>query len=265
MSNGVPEPIGPEYEPTQPAGAAGPMSRGADAGTRTAGEQTGGTQAAAQQTGASTGAESSRVGAGGGGGKWALRAQEVTYRTDDALEAAQLFHRARANGKFYSLLTDAAQVKQAWQVISGENTEAPVGWLDAFGNSYIDATRAGDLLSGTSAPEGPIRNPGYDPRGPGVEEQAEEGGAQPRLDPGASVRGGEVRGVSEKITDPAVAVVRFFIERAQGKFVRFINDRTTLEHAWRNEYGGEGPPPPAWIDGKGYLVVDAERVDFPIL
>src|SRR4029077_13561177 len=94
VSNGVPEPIGPEYDPTAPASALQPPKQQA--------VQTGPGPTGAEQTGQETGGGRSDSGGArepAAGGRWALEAQEVTYRTNDPLEAAQLFHNARASGK----------------------------------------------------------------------------------------------------------------------------------------------------------------------
>jgi hypothetical protein len=234
---------------------------------------------AAEQTGASTtGSDSqsgrSRSGSGSGAGaaarppgKWELIAQEVTYQTNDPLEAAQIFYNARAAGKHVRMLQDAAHVQSAWRAVSGETTPAPAGWLDAFGNAYVDATRAPELLSG-AAPPGPVREPGHDPRPPAEPDSGPAPAPAPTRggvgDPAASVKAGVIRGVSRTITDPAVAARMFADEVRAGRFVRHINGRRFLVHAWVAEYGGTGDPPPAWVDGHGFLVVDVERVTVPV-
>jgi hypothetical protein len=90
-----------------------------------------------------------------------------------------------------------------------------------------------------------------------------------RIPPEAEIRPGEVRGVAETITDPQRAARLYFEHASTGRFVRLMNSRAQngwqlVRHAWTNEYTGTGEPPLAWIDERGFLVVDAGRVDIPL-
>jgi hypothetical protein len=152
-------------------------------------------------------------------------------------------------------------VRAAWEGGYGQSGEPPAAWVDNFGNVIVDYARAPDVLH-PGAPEGPIQHPGEKVRSSEPEDDGayEDESAGASLDPAAAVVAGEDRGVSGTIEDPALASRLFLAEQQVGKFVRFINNRRFLEHAWQFEYGGKGAPPPGWFDGAGYLVIDAERV-----
>jgi hypothetical protein len=188
--------------------------------------------------------------------------------TNSPVEAARAFHQALAEGNQVRLLNEATgmSAQAAWNDSFGRSGEAPLAWRDLYQNVYIDnnRVRVNDLVA-LSLDETP---PNFDAL-PDLHPQAEpaSGGAvRPRQEPwddSAVVHAGEIRGVERAIQDPVEAARLFYEHRSQGRFVRFIRWRAELEHTWVNDYGGQGEPPPAWIDGRGYLVVDAERVDLP--
>jgi hypothetical protein len=45
--------------------------------------------------------------------------------------------------------------------------------------------------------------------------------------------------------------------------VRILGGSADVEHTWAVEYGGTGNAPVAWIDKRGYMAVNADRVDVP--
>jgi hypothetical protein len=83
------------------------------------------------------------------------------------------------------------------------------------------------------------------------------------------VKAGENRGVIHEIPDAVTAARRYYAERVAGRGVRTIRGtvqngpnagKRYVDWAWQNEYGGSGDAPPAWQDGVGFLVVDADVV-----
>jgi hypothetical protein len=83
------------------------------------------------------------------------------------------------------------------------------------------------------------------------------------LEPDAVPQVGEQRGISETINDPARARQLYSEHQTANRFIRVMNGDRFVEFAWRNEYaGGNKPIPLAWVDARGYLVVDMAKL-FP--
>jgi hypothetical protein len=262
---GSPPPAGPPTPSGPVTGPSGPVTGQSGPVTGQTGPQTGqtGAQPVPEGEGSQSGAgeaDRPRPSRNNPAGPREFVPYEAVYRTDDAYEAAQLFYEAYAAGRQYRILGTQAQVAEAWRIMSGGETAPPVGWLDSYGNAFVDATRMEGLLTG-EAPPGPIQNQGYDPRPPEV--LVDEPDLPPYDYP--NVQAGQVRGVLQVFDDPVVAAQLFLEQSMARRFVRFINDRRYLVYAWEKEYGGAGDPPLAWTDADGYLVVDAERVPLPFV
>jgi hypothetical protein len=194
--------------------------------------------------------------------------------TNNPVEAGRALRVALEEGSQFRLLggpDSPTTAQEAWNGGFGRQGPAPLAWRDIYQNLYIDnqRVRVADLL----APEANPQPPQFEPLPdlvPAESQPAPGAPGRPRtqFDPESVIRPGEIRGVAEVITDPNRAAQLYYQQASAGRFVRIMNSHAQngwvqLQHAWTAEYGGTGAPPIAWIDGRGYLVVDAGRVDIP--
>jgi hypothetical protein len=251
----------------EPGGA--PRASNTTAAEITAGERTGGEPSGSGGSGPGRPAERAP-------GPWDMRPHYLEYTTNDAVEAAQMYRRALAErGKppdyagviLLDSASDPARVRQTWASINNfgpDIGEPPAAWRDSLGNVYVDFTKAPLALNG-EVPADTLRN-GQETEAArrALEEEATQAEVEARrLEPDAVPAVGELRPIRESIDDRARALELFQQHQAEGRFIRVINRADFVEFAWRHEYaGGSSSPPIAWIDNRGYLVVDTERL-FP--
>jgi hypothetical protein len=211
--------------------------------------------------------------------------RRALYATNDTFEATQLIGEARAEGRTIHMLPSEPRMQEAWNVVTGQDTPAPAAFIDNAGRVYFDASRVGPEAGMTQGiPQGPVPNPGarvpdfeaLTPEPPiagdvPMENPPEPAPPEEQLYPGVSA--GETRGVSDVINDPVAASRRYYSETVAGRGVRLISGvvqngryagESNAQYAWVSEYGGKGQAPPAWIDGDGFLVVDADTVQMPL-
>lgn len=194
---------------------------------------------------------------------------ELIYETNDAFEASQMSFNARARGRNVRHIDGQAEPERladAWRVYGGSG-EPPVAFMDNYGNVIVDVARAPDAM-GAAAPQGPVANPGREIPSPdaGVEagpESAQEAQSYPDFTP----QPGEGRGIDHEVTSPSEAGRLIHEENVAGRPVRVISDggglKGNVDMIYRSEYGGTAEETPvAWVDDKGYLVVNVDRVDY---
>jgi len=268
VSGPIPQP-GAAVPVPEAGGGNGPMTQ--STGQSQASESTG---PRTMDTGASQESSVSRPGIEGLEGRIngpkEFGSVELIYETNDAFEAAQMSFNARARGRNVRHIDGQAEPERladAWRVYGGSG-EPPVAFMDNYGNVIVDVARAPSAME-AAAPQGPVANPGREIPSPegGFETGPESSQQEAQSYPDFTPQPGEGRGIEREVTSPSEAGRLIHEENVAGRPVRVISDggglKGNVDLIYRSEYGGTAKETPvAWVDDKGYLVVNVDKVDY---
>ncbi len=190
--SGIPEYIGPGSEPTQPMGPAyEPTAPAPAAGEAPPRSGTRGEEESGPRTAAERGGPTSRAGGGEGAEEmsWAdelrwiyrppgLKAMVVDHAVTDPVELTQLVTKANAYGARVIRVDGttpegAARLDQLWHASYAQQGAAPSAWVDTFGNVVVDEAAHAEI-NAVGALQGPVPEPAGAPEE--EMESDEEGG-----------------------------------------------------------------------------------------
>jgi len=143
-----------------------------------------------------------------------------------------------------------------------------VAFMDNYGNVIVDVARAPAAME-AAAPQGPVANPGREIPSPeaGLETGPESSQPEAQSYPDFTPQPGEGRGIEREVTSPSEAGRLIHEQNVAGRPVRVVSDggglKGNVDLIYRSEYGGTAKETPvAWVDNKGYLVVNVDKVDY---
>jgi hypothetical protein len=175
---------------------------------------------------------------------------------DSAIEANQvLFMQHAARGEIRVL--GRGEARRVWASEYGQTGDPPPGWVEPSGKVVID----GDRVRTIEVESGPVPPPA----GRETAASAERVAGPPNVRQALQTQAGPSR-VEASVRDPQQAYELYwqrmdsFRDRAGGRPPEFTFEPDIHRVKWQLA-GGEGDPPPAYIDQRGQMHVDASRVD----